>query len=101
MVMNENFQVPVTLMKKFPNMMKLYFGETLVKAWLGFEPDTGSMEVMIPMYAELPVGTLLEDGEILPNGKYRRSRVVPLLLTDKANVITKNFVNYESQEFVW
>lgn len=93
LILDETCQIPVTITAEYPKLTTLRFGLKTIEAWVAFEPDTGAVEVMIPMTtACLPTGTILEDGETLPNGDYRHSRVVPLLLTDKARVITEAFV---------
>jgi len=67
--------------------------EQLIAGWPAYEFDTGSIEIMVPMIAELPESVVLEDGEILPNGRYRGSKVIPMFLTNKAEVIMQNILN--------
>jgi len=99
--LDENFKIPIEL-APFDDLISFKFGrpgnwEQIITGWMANEFDTGSFEIIIPVIAKLPLGVVLVDGEILPNGEYRGSKVITMYLTDKAEVIMKHILSIKNR----
>jgi len=89
--------IPIHTFKDFPNKVNVYFGNDLIiSCWVGFEPETGSIELIMPLWAVFPrneIEVFCLDGERLPNRKWRNGLVIPvterpaLPLTSKAEIV--------------
>lgn len=75
--------LPITPVKDLPGMVEFHFGNTVIHGLEAYEPETGSSELTIPVYAEVPDDFDAMDGEMVGNS-YRESKPVMPVMTTKA-----------------
>ncbi|MEI6039989.1 MAG: hypothetical protein WCP93_01415 [Candidatus Berkelbacteria bacterium] len=96
---NHDLIVPVNLLHDMPEMVSIVAGDQKIHCWVAWEFDTGAMEIMIPMSAELPKNIILKDGERFDNGQWRGSNVVQMKLGEKAELIMRRFLDAKTKGF--